>query len=141
MNDVLIPLLIFGAPERQRDEITERLLPVAVPGSIGQRLAFTAIVAQQQIAIREQAELNMVKEAAARFEDADDLSANAPTLYGVYAALPANVQATIEFDTDSVEDEVERKQEKEIVQAAKKEREKEKGFERAMEEQTPGRKA
>ena len=101
MEDVLVPLLIFGAPERHRDEITERLLPAAVPGSIGQRVAFAAVLAQQQISNREGVELRILKEAAARFENEKDLAANAPTLHGIYAGLTKAVQETVEFDTDS----------------------------------------
>lgn len=123
MEDVLVPLLIFGAPARRRAEMTERLLPAAVPGSVGQRLAFAAVVAQQQISRREQAELRMVREAAARFADAEDLAADAPTLHGIYAGLPEAVQATIGFDTYIGEQE-ERKEEPE----------------EAMEEATLGRK-
>lgn len=129
MDDVLVPLLIFGAPERHRDEITERLLPAAVPGSVGQRLAFAAIVAEQQISSREQAEFRMLKEAAARFTDADDLAKNAPALYVIYAGLPKAVQETIEFNTDSLEQKQEREQKrKEATEAALKEQ--------AMKEQT-----
>jgi len=97
MEDVLLPLLIFGTPERRRAELTEQLLPAAVPGTVGQRLAFAAVVAQQQISNREQKELKIVKEAAQRFGDPVDLSDNAPTIHAIYAGLPADVQSTIEF--------------------------------------------
>lgn len=108
MEDVLVPLLIFGAPARRRAEFTERLLSAVVPGSVGERLAFTAVVAQQQISSREQAELRMVKEAAARFSDAEDLAEHAPTLHGIYAGLTEAVQATIEFNTESPEQKLQR---------------------------------
>jgi hypothetical protein len=90
-----------GLVARRRAEITERLLLATVPGSATQRLLVTAVVAKQQISSREQTELRIVKEAAVRFADADDLKAQAPTLYGIYAGLPAAVQATVEFEPDS----------------------------------------
>jgi hypothetical protein len=97
MEDALVPLLIFGAPERRRAELTERLLPVTVSGSVGQRLAFTAIVAQQEISNREQKELRMIREAARRFHDEEDLEDHAPTLHRIYAALPEADKATVKF--------------------------------------------
>lgn len=130
MEDVLVPLLIFGAPARRRAEITERLLPAAIPGSVGQRLAFAAVVAQQQINTREQTELRMVKEAAARFTDPEDLADNAPTLHGIYASLPEAVQATVEFNTESPQQKRER--------GRKRERKEE--VEDALKEETAGRK-
>lgn len=138
MEDLLVPLLIFGAPARRRAEITERLLPAAVPGSIGQRLAFAAVVAQQQISSRDQAELKMIKEAAARFADADDLKANAPALYGIYAGLSKAVQAKVEFRTDSPAQKRERERKRrEAVEAALKEQTMK---EQKMKEQAAGRK-
>jgi hypothetical protein len=141
MEDVLVPLLIFGAPARRRAEITERLLPAAVPGSAGQRLAFAAVVAQQQISSREQAELRMVKEAAARFAAAEDLAKNAPTLHRIYAGLPEDVRKTVEFNTDSPERRRERERERrqrEALEAAVKEQTMK---EQRAKEQTAGRKA
>jgi hypothetical protein len=139
MEDVLVPLLIFGAPARRRAEITERLLPAAIPGSVGERLAFAAVVAQQQISSREQTELEMVKEAAARFADADDLAKNAPTLHGIYAGLPEAVQETIEFNTGSPEQKRERERKRrEALEAALKEQTMK---EQRMKEPTLGRKA
>jgi hypothetical protein len=99
-EDLLVPLLVFSAPERRRAEITERLLQAAVPGPVKQRLAFAAVVADQQISSREQAELRMVKEAAVRFVDAPDLALNAPTLSAIYTRLPEDVKATVVFGTD-----------------------------------------
>jgi hypothetical protein len=139
MGDGLVPLLIVGAPARRRAEITQRLLLAAVPGSATQRLLVTAVVAKQQISSREQAELKMVKEAAARFAAADDLKANAPTLYGIYAGLPAAVQATVQFNTGSLEQKREReRKEREALDAALKEQTMK---EQKMKEPTPGRKA
>jgi hypothetical protein len=97
MDDVLLPLLIFGTPERRRAELTEQLLPAAVPGTMGQRVAFAAVIAQQQISNREEKELKIVKEAATRFGDAADLAENAPTINTIYTALPEDVRKTIEF--------------------------------------------
>jgi len=98
MEDVLASLLFLEAPARRRAEIMERLLPAAVPGSVGQRLAFATVVAQQQISSREQKELKMVKEAAARFRNPKDLEAHAPTLNGIYEGLSEAVQKTIKFN-------------------------------------------
>jgi len=97
MDDVLLPLLIFGTPERRRAELTEQLLPAAVPGTVGQRVAFAAVIAQQQISNREEKELKIVKEAATRFGDPGDLAENAPTINAIYTALPEDVRQTIEF--------------------------------------------
>ena len=134
MQDALVPLLIFGAPARRRAEFTERLLSAAVPGSVGERLAFTAVVAQQQISRREQAELRMVKEAAARFTDPEDLADHAPTLHGIYAGLTEAVQATVEFNTESPEQKLQRdrrwRQEEAVAVAV----------EEVLEEETLGRK-
>ena len=91
MDNVLLPLLIFTAPARRRAEISERLLPAAVSGSIQQRLIFAGVLAQQQIGKREQLDLQKLREAAARFASADNLAASAPTLYAIYAALPESV--------------------------------------------------
>ena len=66
------------------------------------------MVANQQISSREQAELRTVKEAAARFTDAEDLADHAPTLSGIYVALPDAVKATVQFNTDSTTEERQR---------------------------------
>jgi hypothetical protein len=95
----VLPLLLFTAPARHQAEFTKRLLLAAVPGQLG--LAFTAVVARQQISSREQAELRMVQEAAARFTNPEDLETNAPTLHGIYAGLPESVRETIKFKTGS----------------------------------------
>jgi hypothetical protein len=97
----LASLVIFREPERRWAEIMEGLLPVAVPGSVGQRLVFGAVLAGQKINNRERAELRMVQEAAARFIDPDDLEQNAPTLHGIYAGLSKEVQETVKFNTGS----------------------------------------
>jgi hypothetical protein len=139
MEEGLFPLLIFTTPERRRAEITERLLPAVVPGSVGQRLAFAAVVAGQQISSREQSELKMVKEAAARFANADDLKANARTLHGIYAGLPESVRKTIQFKTGSPEqeEEGERKRREAVAAAVREQALKE----QRTKEPTPGRKA
>jgi len=97
VDDVLLPLLIFGTPERRRAELTQQLIPAAVPGTAGQRVAFAAVIAQQQISNREEKEGRIVKEAAARFGNPDDLADNAPTINAIYTALPDDVRKTIVF--------------------------------------------
>lgn len=97
MDDVLLPLLIFGTPERRRAELTEQMLQAAVPGTVGQRVAFAAVIAQQQISNREEKELRIVKEAAPRYGTPEDLADNAPTISAIYTALPEDVRKTIEF--------------------------------------------
>jgi hypothetical protein len=135
MGDGLFPLLIFTTPERRRAEITERLLPAVVPGSVVERLAFSAVLAGQQISNREQSELKIVKEAAARFVNADDLKANGRTLYGIYAGLPESVRKTITFNTGSSGQKPDgRRKPGEEIDAALKEQE-------IKEKQTLGRKA
>ena len=138
MEELLVPLLIFGAPARRRAEITERLLPTAVPGSVGQRLAFAAVLAEQQISNREQAELKMVREAAPRFADAPDLAENAPTLHRIYTGLSEADQQTVVFGNDSSGQKRGGKQQAKELDAALKEQAMK---EQAMKEQTPVRKA
>jgi len=136
--DGLLPLLILTADERHRAKITKSLLTATMP-ALGPRLAFAAFVAGEEISSREQSELKMVKEAAARFDNADDLKANAPTLHGIYTALPEADRVTVKFKTGSPEQESEPEvKRREAVEAALKEQTMK---EQRMKEPTVGRKA
>ncbi len=132
---VLASLVILRAPKGRRAEIIEELLPIVVPGSFAQRLTVAAVVANQKINGREQAELRMVREAAARFTNPDDLEENAPTLHGIYAGLPQEVRESIKFKTGSPEPRPDgSRRPREGLAAALKEQE-------TKEKQTLGRKA
>jgi hypothetical protein len=137
-ENALVPLLILSAPAKHQAEITERLLPAAVRGPVG--LAFAAVVAQQQIITREQAELTMVKEAAARFTDPEDLRDHAPTLFGIYAGLPEAVKETIEFaDSSGQKREREQKYKEELEAALKEQARKEQAVKGAAMNEQPAK--
>jgi hypothetical protein len=94
----LLPLLARGGSQQQRlEEFTRRLLPMALPGPAGQRLAFAAITVDQQIKREQRVQLELVKEAvkAGGFKDITELTAAAPTTANIVAGLGAADQAAI----------------------------------------------
>lgn len=95
MNDLLIPLLLFGGNQR----LTRQLLPLAIPGPPGQRLAVGAVFASQEIKKQEQVDLQVVREAIAvgSIKDLATLTKSAPTIAKLYAGLKPADQASIVF--------------------------------------------
>ncbi len=95
--DWLIPLLVISRlPRQRRAEVTEQLLPLALPGPASNRLAFAALAADRQVRRQAQVETQVVKEAvsAAGFTQASDL-APFPGLNAAFNRLDAVTQADV----------------------------------------------
>jgi hypothetical protein len=96
--DWIIPLLMIEqVPRSQRAAVAEQLLPVALPGSSSQRLAFAAITAEQQVKRQIGIDRSMISEAvkAAAIPTADELAKRCPEIHRAFTRLPPELQANI----------------------------------------------
>jgi hypothetical protein len=96
MENFLPLMMLSGLGRQERAAVLERMLPAMLPVSAGQRLTFTALIAEQQVRRQLQVEEQLVGEAvkAARFTKAEDL-APFPTLQQKFANLSAAAKARI----------------------------------------------
>ena len=96
MSWYILPLLLSGLPRHQRAQVTEQLLPLALPGPPGTQLAFAAVTAERQVRKQAQTEQKLVQEAiqAGDIKSAEELSAF-PALHSAFNRLPAAVQSGI----------------------------------------------
>ena len=97
MGALFLPMMLLSGLDRhQRSAVMERLLPVILPFPDGQRVTFTALLAEQQVKRQVQTEHLMVKEAvdAAEFTEREDLK-EFPTLLKTFDNLPPALQATV----------------------------------------------
>jgi hypothetical protein len=96
MDAIILPLLLAELGGQQRAAVLERMLPVMLPVPGNQRVAFTALLAQQQVQREAQIDEQLVEEAvnAAKFKNRDQLNPF-PTLAKTFASLSAAAQARI----------------------------------------------
>lgn len=96
MEGFILPLVLSGLGRQQRAAFLERMMPAMLPVSGGQRLTFTALIAEQQVKRQSQIEEQLVGEAvkAAKFTKAEDL-APFPTLQQKFASLSEAAKAKI----------------------------------------------
>ena len=99
MSQWILPLLLLGGNQQRTGRLTKHLLPLAIPGPPGQRFAFAAIFADQEIKKQEQVDLQVVKEAVkiGNIKDVAALTTAAPAIAKVYAGLKASDQASVVF--------------------------------------------
>jgi hypothetical protein len=96
MENFLPLMMLSGLGRQERAAVLERMLPAMLPVSGGQRLTFTALMAEQQVKRQLQVEEQLVGEAvkAAKFTRAEEL-APFPTLQQKFANLSAAAKAKI----------------------------------------------
>jgi hypothetical protein len=92
MEGLILPLLLSRLGRPQRSAVMERVLPAILPLG-GQRVMFTALLAEQQVKRQVETDHLMVKEAvaAAGFTEREDLDSS-PTLLKAFDNLPPALQ-------------------------------------------------
>ena len=95
MSLSILTMLLLVKKE-QRNQVLQRVLPLAIPGPPGTQLAFAAITAEQDLRREAAAEQKLVTEAiqAAGIKNETDLAAF-PALSTAFKKLPAGVKANI----------------------------------------------
>lgn len=97
MEWLLLMTVLNGASRAQRHAVLGQLLPLAIPGSSSQRLAFAAITAEEQVRRAAVQDRNLIEEVVATTEvdDAAELQQRFPEVYARFTALRPELQAQI----------------------------------------------
>ncbi len=100
MNSLMLFMLASDLSKPQRRDLVERLFPLAIPAAGGQRFAFAAITADQQVRRDAQAERRLVEEMVRALVKAEQVSkpedlAQFPSLQAAFNRLPAAAQAQL----------------------------------------------